>query len=89
MSLLVFDMHMRSAPRAYNPDMPVRIIDIDNESIGRIGQWPWPRTVLAKMNDRLTDAGVAVIAYDVIFAEEDRTSPKNMIDVLKSNIRRH
>jgi len=85
MSLLVFDMHMRSAPRAYNPDMPVRIIDIDNESIGRIGQWPWPRTVLAKMNDRLTDAGVAVIAYDVIFAEEDRTSPKNMIDVLKSN----
>jgi len=85
LSLLFSDIHMRQAPRLYDPDIPVRIIDIDDESIKRIGQWPWPRTVLAEMNDRLTNAEVAVIAYDVIFSEADRTSPENMIEVLKSN----
>ena len=85
LSLLFSDVHMRQDPRPYDPDTPVRIIDIDDESIKRIGQWPWPRTLLAKMNDRLTNAEVAVIAYDVIFSEADRTSPENMIEVLKSN----
>lgn len=80
-----FDHFQRQHPRVYDPDIPVRIIDIDDESIKRIGQWPWPRTTLAKMNDRLANAGAAVIAYDVIFSEADRTSPENMVDVFLKN----
>lgn len=85
LSYLNADILQRQFPRPYNPDSPVRIIDIDEESIRKIGQWPWPRTIMAKLNDRLTDVGAAVIAYDIVFSEVDRTSPENLIPVLKSN----
>ncbi len=71
---IAFDTYQRLQPRAYH-DGGVRILDIDNESIARLGQWPWPRSILAAMIERLTEQGVKVIAFDVIFAEKDRTSP--------------
>ena len=83
---LLFDKFQQAAPRAYDPmKSPVRIIDIDNESLNKLGQWPWPRTTIAKLNDRLSQVGAGVIAYDIIFSEADRTSPENMIDVFKTN----
>ena len=42
LGLAVFDTYQRAAPRPYE-DVPVRIVDIDDESIRRLGQWPWPR----------------------------------------------
>ena len=71
----VFDYYQRQYPRPY-VDAGVRYVDIDEESIRRIGQWPWPRSTLAKMTTTLRDAHVAVIAYDVVFPEPDRTSPE-------------
>ena len=82
---LLFDRYQTWKPREYLPEVPVRIIDIDNESLEKIGQWPWPRTVVADLNDRLTEAGAAVIGYDIVFSEPDRTSPENMISVLLDN----
>lgn len=83
---LLFDKFQQAAPRTYDPlKNPVRIIDIDNESLNKLGQWPWPRTTIAKLNDRLSQAGAGVIAYDIVFSEADRTSPENMIDVFKTN----
>jgi len=84
-SNLLFDVFQRQHPRIYNPDTPVKIIDIDDESIKRIGQWPWPRTVMAEFNNKLAAADAAVIGYDILFSEEDRTSPENMIEVLRKN----
>jgi adenylate cyclase len=75
-----FDQFQRWHPRAY-AEVPVRIIDIDDESLRRLGQWPWPRTRVAELVSRLQDAEAAVIAFDVIFAEPDRTSPKAMLDL--------
>lgn len=75
---LVFDEYQRIKPRAYTPQ-PVRIIDIDEESLRRLGQWPWPRHLLAELVDRLAASGVATIAFDVIFAEPDRTAPRNFL----------
>src|SRR5690242_17864027 len=46
---LVFDGYQRLAPRAWNPDAAVRIVDIDDESLARVGQWPWPRGTLATL----------------------------------------
>lgn len=82
---LLFDAYQKKKPREYNPDTPVRIIDIDNESLERLGQWPWPRSLMAKLNDRLSQAGAGVIAYDIIFSEPDRTSPENIVQVLRDN----
>jgi len=75
-----FDQYQRWRPRVYQ-EAPVRIIDIDDESLRRLGQWPWPRTRVAELVSRLQDAQPAVIVFDVIFAEPDRTSPKAMMDL--------
>jgi adenylate cyclase len=79
--LWVFDEFQRVKPRAYVPT-PVRIVDIDDESLARLGQWPWPRTHLAKLVDRLNQLGAAAIAFDILFVEPDRTSPADLIPEL-------
>ena len=77
---LVFDQFQRWQPRAAAAD-PVRIIDIDDESLRRLGQWPWPRTRLAELTDRLQKAGVSAIGFDLVLSEPDRTSPAAMAAV--------
>lgn len=69
----LFDQYQRWHPRAYQP-VPVRIVDIDEASLERLGQWPWPRTRLAELVDQLNAAGAAAIGFDVIFAE--KTGPR-------------
>jgi adenylate cyclase len=72
----VFDNYQRLDPCPYNPDLPVRIADIDEKSLNRFGQWPWSRATLARVVDRLRELGAAVVAFDVLLAEPDRTGPK-------------
>lgn len=73
--LRVFDQLQRWAPRAAPLDAPVTIIDIDDDSLAEIGQWPWPRTVFAELVDKLGGLGPRAIVFDVLFAEGDRLSP--------------
>jgi adenylate cyclase len=76
----LFDQYQRWHPRPY-AEVPVRIIDIDEESLARLGQWPWPRQHLARLVDRLQAAGSAAIGFDVLFAEADRTAPQAVADL--------
>lgn len=71
---LVFDQYQKWQPRDYTP-APVRVISIDEDSLARLGQWPWPRHYIAQLVDNLTGLGAAAIVFDIIFAEPDRTSP--------------
>jgi len=80
--LNVFDEYIRLRPRQYAPT-PVRIIDIDDDSLQRFGQWPWPRTLLAQLVDRLNEMGAAVIASDLLFIDPDRTTPSRIIEHTK------
>lgn len=73
---LVFDTYQRIAPWQGPATSRVAVVDIDEESIRRSGQWPWPRTDLATLTRRLGDAGAQVVAYDIVFSEADRTSPE-------------
>ena len=50
---LVFDGYQRASPRPYDPAAPVHIIDIDEAALDAYGQWPWPRSYMAAMTDRL------------------------------------
>ena len=50
---LVFDQYQRWKPRPYAFDQPVRVVDVDEESLRRIGQWPWPRDRLATLVEAL------------------------------------
>ena len=54
---------------------PVTIVDIDEKSLAKLGQWPWPRTTLADLIINLTNLGAAAIAFDVVFSEPDRLNP--------------
>ena len=74
----MFDQYQRWQPRTYQ-DVGVRIVDIDDASLRRLGQWPWPRSQVADMVERLRDAGAAAIAFDVLFAEPDRTAPRALL----------
>jgi adenylate cyclase len=75
---LVFDSYQRLTPRA-TTDEGVRIIDIDNKALAELGQWPWSRRTISEMTERLTEVGVAAIAFDIVFAEPDRTSPEQIL----------
>ena len=82
----VFDQYQRWQPRPYQkedpdnpgqllPPPPVLVVDIDEQSLEEMGQWPWPRYFLGEMIWRLSEAGASVVAFDVLFSEPDRTSP--------------
>ena len=58
----------------------VVIVDIDEKSIGEIGQFPWRRDVFANLIERLNQYGVSVITFDIFFSEEDRQNPKNILE---------
>ncbi|MHA7776480.1 CHASE2 domain-containing protein [Roseibium sp. M-1] len=78
---LTFDYYQRIKPRPYQ-EAPVRIIDIDEASIAEIGQWPWPRTRMAEMVRVLNEMGAAAIVFDIVFSEPDRTSPRQLKEML-------
>ena len=71
-----FDLYQLLSPRV-TTERPVTIIDIDEESLRTYGQWPWPRSLVANLINRLTELQSAAIAFDVIFSEPDRMSPAN------------
>jgi adenylate cyclase len=72
--LRTFDFYQSLRPRE-TVSRPVVIVDIDEASLKEIGQWPWPRTILADLVTRLAELGVVAIGFDIIFAEPDRMSP--------------
>ena len=60
---------------AITPPDSVVIATIDEQSLARLGRWPWPRTVLARLVERLEQAEAAVIAFDAIFPEPEAGDP--------------
>lgn len=77
--LKTFDVYQRMHPRVDKKKQPVAIIDIDEASLKKYGQWPWPRTLLAKLVNRLMAMQPAVIGFDAVFPEPDRMSPSNLL----------
>ncbi len=63
----------------------VAIVDLDDASLQKHGQWPWPRYRVAKLTQNILDAGAAVVGFDIVFAEKDRTSPR----VVQEDINKH
>jgi len=80
--LKVFDYYVQAKPRDIPPPQqkPVTIIDLDEQSLETVGQWPWPRTTVAKMVQNLMQMGAILIAFDVVFAEPDGKSLGAMAD---------
>jgi adenylate cyclase len=77
-----FDTFQLIEPRVKTA-RPVTIVDIDEASLAKLGQWPWPRTRIADMVANLTRLGAVVIAFDVIFSEPDRLNPEAAADTFR------
>ncbi|MEG3789971.1 CHASE2 domain-containing protein [Lysobacter sp. CCNWLW3] len=81
-----YDQHL--AAWTYPPDDDVIVVAVDDQSLGELGQWPWPRDLHAQLLDRLAHAGVRGVALDLVFAEPDR-SGRAHDDALAEAIRRN
>lgn len=51
------------------------IIDIDEASLKEVGQWPWSRPKVSQLLENLTNMDIGLIAFDMVFAEPDKSSP--------------
>jgi len=83
--LKTFDFYQQQKPREIPEPArkPVTIVDIDEKSLTEIGQWPWSRTTIAKLVQNSMQMGAALIAFDIVFAEPDRTDPKTIAKTVK------
>lgn len=72
-----FDIYQQLKPRE-SVAAPVVVVAIDEAALAQQGQWPWPRRTLAALTDRLSQAGAASVSFDVLFAEPDRLSPREL-----------
>ncbi|HAT08362.1 MAG TPA: hypothetical protein DCS39_03820 [Rhodobiaceae bacterium] len=77
---LVFDQYNRWQPRAES-DSSVVFVDIDEASLSQLGQFPWPRSVFARLVEKMNNYGTAAIAFDILFTEADRTAPSEVLPV--------
>ena len=68
------------------PDDRIVIVDIDEKSLAEIGRWPWGRNQVARMLDQLFDRyHIAVVGFDVVFAEPDTSSGLHELERLSRN----
>lgn len=88
-----FDNRLRDYLFTIRGEIPntnnVIIIDIDESSIKELGQWPWSRNKVSTIIQNLTNANIGIIGMDIVFAEEDNSSPHlvfNKYGVKKENI---
>jgi serine phosphatase RsbU (regulator of sigma subunit)/CHASE2 domain-containing sensor protein len=69
-----FDACQTLFPRPVR-SLPAVVVAIDEKSLDELGQWPWPRSVTARLIDRIAAARPAAIGIDLLWADPDRYSP--------------
>ena len=80
--MALFDSYQKMAPRGRS-SAPAVIVAIDEKSLGKLGQWPWPRTLMAKLIEAIGNHGPAAIGVDVLMPEPDRMSPDNIAGLIE------
>jgi serine phosphatase RsbU (regulator of sigma subunit) len=76
-----FDTYHSLLPRIPR-STPALIVEIGERSLARHGQWPWPRTVLARLVSKIAEANPAAIGIDILMPERDRLSPGRLSSLL-------
>lgn len=82
---LCYDTMLRSIDRASGVPETV-IVDVDEYSLSRLGQWPWPRYQVARLIDTLCDSGARSVGVDFLFSEPDRLSLTSLRSQLSEDL---
>jgi adenylate cyclase len=79
---IIYDTRLKlTMPRGI--DNRIVILDIDEKSLGEVGRWPWSRNVMADLMHKLFDKyGVAVVGFDIVWAERDTSSGIDVLDTM-------
>ena len=82
---IIYDARLRATmPKTI--DERIVIVDIDEKSLAEIGRWPWGRNKLADlMEELLNRQKVALVGFDVVFAEPDDSSGLKRLKQLAQN----
>ena len=80
--LKTFDWRARS-DQVQKPPPDVVIVSIDDESIAKMGRWPWPRSLIARMIGFLSKSGATVVGVDILFSESEENQGLKEIQTLK------
>ena len=66
-------------------DTPVIIVDVDEKSLGKIGQFPWNRKIFGDLVKTLKESDASVISFDIFFSEEDKQNPNQILKAYNLN----
>ena len=77
-SFLSFDLYQKVFPLR-NQNSEVIIVDIDEKSLAKFGQFPWNRSVFAKILSNINASNPKVIGFDIFFSEKDKQTPEEFI----------
>ena len=80
-SFINYDFYQKVFNRGEVKD--VTIVDIDEKSIAKIGQFPWRRDIYSKILKNLNQHNPRVIAFDIVFSEKDKQNPKDLLSKLQ------
>ncbi len=70
---LAYDLRLNlGLPGQAAPHPDILVVTVDEESLQRVGRWPWPRERIAQLVRRLAEAGAAVLAFDFLFSEPEQ-----------------
>ncbi|MDD2828494.1 MAG: CHASE2 and HATPase_c domain-containing protein [Sulfuricurvum sp.] len=73
----LYDFTDHATPSTHFPSSTV-VVEIDDNSLKQLGQWPWPRIITAKLIEKIAEADPLAISLDMVFSENDRTSPATL-----------
>jgi adenylate cyclase len=73
-----FDTFQTLAPRKIE-STPAIVVEIDEKSLAALGQWPWPRTILAELLRDIEQHQPLAIGVDILMSEADRLSPQQLL----------
>ena len=85
LNLAVYDQLLARFHSTQTSGVPV-VVDLDERSLKRYGQWPWPRWRVALLLGKIRQNGPAAVGLDILFAEPDRTSPAVLQRELKQGL---
>ena len=79
-----FDAYERASPRPADTT-PVTIVAIDDRSLARFGRWPWPRSRLAELVQRIAAFSPGAIGLDIVMPEPDPLSPEHALAAIDAD----